>query len=697
MSPVRVTMRRTIGMARCLYSTALVRSGFIAACAALFAFNLDASEGGQAKLSSIWAVSVSPMLSALCALLGMDAWSDEKKSGRIDILLSSPVKERDYVIGKFLGVWTMSVVSIAVFLAASLSCVRAFAPRMLDGMTLMGFIPGFLALAVQSALWSATAVACSALMRNAAAAATLSIGILVALPRGIWFALSSWSPVGRSSFGSFPVDEQAFDFATGLVSTGMLVSYAVLTWFALFTASKLIMEARFPGRASAGMRLSSRFSIFLAAAFAALSVTLAHRLDATLDLPVGGTGDTHFSARTRNVLAEARGSITVTLFLERKNPSFRELGHFMRSFARQAESVGGVSLELKYVDPTLDIGEAQRLVRAGVEKGSLVFERNGRIADTIRLADGWGERVFASIIERIATPFRRSSVYWTSGHGESSPFDYGTEGMSDIARDLAIGGYVNKIVDLSQGEPLNDDCAMIVVAGARNDFSAAEMDRLRAYLNGHSVAGEGGRLLVLTDVPDAGSISTMLAEWGIRVKQARLESPRTISGTDVIADGFSANHPVSRPFAGQQAVLEHPVSFTPSSKADEFGTGADRIRFMELLSCGNACLAACAERGETGSDLALRPTRIIAVGDVGFVLNGHLRQLANANRDFFMNAVKYLSGRDALTESGTEADRLVSGMDRATRSRFAFYLVAAVPGTIFILSMLLTARRRRRP
>ena len=83
MSPVRVTLRRTIGRLCNLYSTALVFAGFLAAVGALFAFNLTAAEGGDVPLVTIWTVSVSPILPVLASLLAMDVWSEERNSGRI--------------------------------------------------------------------------------------------------------------------------------------------------------------------------------------------------------------------------------------------------------------------------------------------------------------------------------------------------------------------------------------------------------------------------------------------------------------------------------------------------------------------------------------------------------------------------------------------------------------------------------------
>ena len=99
---------------------------------------------------------------------------------------------------------------------------------------------------------------------------------------------------------------------------------------------------------------------------------------------------------------------------------------------------------------------------------------------------------------------------------------------------------------------------------------------------------------------------------------------------------------------------------------------------------------------QTKPDLSIRPTRIIAVGDATFALNGQLTRRGNANRDFFLNAVAYLSGTDAVTRTGAEAGLLVSGLDRAGRQ--VFFLATAVAFPLAALLALLTVlivRRRR--
>jgi DNA-binding IscR family transcriptional regulator len=216
--------------------------------------------------------------------------------------------------------------------------------------------------------------------------------------------------------------------------------------------------------------------------------------------------------------------------------------------------------------------------------------------------------------------------------------------MSDIARDLAREGYVNETIDLTVDKPVPADCALVVVSGARHDFSRAELGRIEAYL--HS----GGRLLVLLSTP-LESLSSVLASWGVRPGDSLRSDVKTISGTDVVVSDF-ADHVISAPLKGERLVLERPLSFAPSAAA-EGGTGADRISFTGVASAGGVALAAVAERGEgAGNDLAIRPTRIVVVGDASFAMNGSLAARANANRDFFLNCIAFLSGTDSGGSSG---------------------------------------------
>jgi len=167
---------------------------------------LDASEGLRVTLVGLWSGALAPFLPALAAFLAMDVWSDERRSGRMDLLLSIAVRERELVWGKFLGVWAMTVTAVVLHLVATLVSLLFFAPGALAGLQSLSLLPVLLILGVQSALWCSVSVAFSAVFERSAAAACASVALTTALPRGLWAALQCWAPQGRAAFGEMPLD-----------------------------------------------------------------------------------------------------------------------------------------------------------------------------------------------------------------------------------------------------------------------------------------------------------------------------------------------------------------------------------------------------------------------------------------------------------------------------------------------------------
>ena len=687
MGPVRVTFRRTFGRARSLYSTVFAVGGYLSCSALLFSLGLEAAEGGRLSLPVIWAISAAPALPVLVALLAMDVWSGERQTGRMDVLLSVAVRERDYVLGKFLGVLAMTMVVVGASLALSLALLRFLSPEALASVRFVPLALAYLTLAVQGMLWSAVAVAFSAAFRHAASAACATVFALVLVPRGLWSGWMSWAASGREPFGEMPLDAHVVDFASGIVPLGTVSLYFLLTAVALFVATKLVLASRFCGRGALSLRVSTGFAVALAAVFALLASFAFLRVNPTVDIPTDG-GQAGLSPRTRSILAESSGTLTTTAFQWRKDPSARAVGRLLRTLQRTSAFVGGARVELRFVDPRWDIASSERLVRRGVDANSLVFEQGPRMV-SLPLAEGVGERLCAATIRRISSPPRRRNVYWTIGHGESRFDDYGAFGMSDIARDLFREGFGHATIDLTDDKAIPADCALVVVAGARDDFSRAEIGRLNAYLH------EGGRVLVLLRSAKTGGIVSALPSWGLRPHDGPLKDVRTLSGTDVIVTEFG-DHPISAPLRGSRILLDRPVSLSPSAVA-ESGAGVDRIGYSPIAAAGSATVAAAVELGGgAGADLALRPMRLVAIGDAGFVVNGQLAVRACANRDFFLNCVAYLSGSEAHGSGEEGSDTLVTGLDRAGRLRLTLWSVLVLPGAVSLLTLVVVIRRRRR-
>ena len=688
MSAVRVTAARTIGRARNQFLTAVAFGGFLAVSALFFAFGLESAEGGDLPVAVVWATSVGYVLPALAALLSMDVWSEEFQTGRIDMMLTLAVRERDFVLGKFFGVLIQTMFAIVLSAALSVSLLALQAPQALEGGGFGSFLLAMSALFVQSTLWCALGVAMSTMFRHAATVVCSSLVLMVVLPRGLWFGMRAWASSGRPSFGEFPLDAHVIDIASGMVPVGMTIAYFATAAIALFVASKLVAGSRLAGSGKRGLRLSTAVSVFLAVAVVVLSIPLLQKVNPTVEIPVIGDSIV-FSPRTRGVLSESSGDMEITCFLPRGDVRFRSVARVLRQLKRESEAVGGARMLLRFVDPRWDVGAADRLVRKGVRAESVVFEKGRRMV-VVPLEDGGlSERLCASAIRSISVLMQRRTVYWTVGHGESSYSDYDAFGMSDIARDLVHEGFSNERIDLASAQRIPGDCALIVVAGAKEDFSRVETGRVDSYLR------EGGRLLCLLGSSVSGGVVSMLPAWGMRPLDVPIKDVKTLSGTDVLASDF-ADHPISAPLRGSRIVLERPVSFMPSAAVGT-GSGADKIDFQTVAKAGLSTVVGAIERGSgAGQDLALRPTRIVAIGDAGFALNGSLAARASANRDFFLNCVSYLAGIETHGFGGVGSARLLTGFDREGRLRHAIYSIGVLPFAVFLLLSAVVIRRKFR-
>jgi hypothetical protein len=102
---------------------------------------------------------------------------------------------------------------------------------------------------------------------------------------------------------------------------------------------------------------------------------------------------------------------------------------------------------------------------------------------------------------------------------------------------------------------------------------------------------------------------------------------------------------------------------------------------------GPVTMVALAERGAfVAKDVAYTATRICVVGETDFVMNATLGRRANANQDFFMNILAWLSGIDAVTASSLGGDAmLVTGFDRREWYLLMAWASAGIP-LIFLLA-----------
>lgn len=654
----------------------------LAAIGTIFSYRLCFSNDIKTSLSTIWALAVSPVLPALAAVIGSSAWASERESKHDELLLALPVGEYDLVVGKYLSRLSLTAMTIIASLPCLLLPLGIIAPEAIDKVSALEFIPSFVALLLQGAMWNALAIAVSTFCRSAVFAASITLLVSIAIPRFLWNILPYFWESLRNHTGSMPIDAQTDDMSTGLFAVSAIVSYISLSAAFLLTAASRIHSQRYRG-AKSRLQKFAPLPIASLALLVAIGLSSAiGRMDLVLDLPITNSAETVLSVRTRNILAENHGEVTTTLFMSRKKPEFRNIDHCLRSLAREAETIGEVRIKRRYVDPTIDIDDSIHIIDRGIKVDSLIVE-NGRRQTWLPLADGWNERLFASAILSVTVPPSRMAICWTTGHGEISHKDYDIAGMSDIARELTVEGYRNMAINLAKKDEIPSDCALIVIAGPKQDFSRAELARLDRYLR------NGGRLLALLTAHDS-SLAKSLIKWGVRfINVSAAKTSKSFNGRDIIAEAAS-DHPIVEPLYKAQFIFSGHMAAMPSTMSD--GSGADKIEWTPLAANGDMIFSAVCERGkDVGQDVEIRPTRIVVICDPIFAVNGKLSERANGNRDLFINSIAYLSGTDSITANSQEG--AIGTLTMNYKQKRALMVIVSLAIPIAAALILLLARK----
>ena len=183
--------------------------------------------------------------------------------------------------------------------------------------------------------------------------------------------------------------------------------------------------------------------------------------------------------------------------------------------------------------------------------------------------------------------------------------------------------------------------------------------------------------------------------YGLSVDAVR-GNQRTTDGADIVVSDFG-DHAVSGPLTGSVVVFAPDavrLKAAPPTSASEGG-----FSFTALCGAEDPAYALAGERGTAlKSDLAIHPARLVLIGDPSFLGNAALASRANANRDFFLNAVAWLAGLDVSGSSGMGGNVISARMDRRLRIRFVLLSVVGVPVALglFVLIVRVWKRRRRK-
>jgi hypothetical protein len=441
--------------------------------------------------------------------------------------------------------------------------------------------------------------------------------------------------------------------------------------------------------------------------------------------------------QTKRVLESVTNTIRVTILFDRDEPMFGQVFGLLKEYAFACPK-----LKLEHVDYRRDLARVSLIIAkyqlSQSDTDMVVFAVEGRPPRIVRatelseydlaalLAGGKevrrigfkGEARFTEAIANLLDT-RPPVACFLQGHGEHDPTsDELKYGYSKFARLLQQKNITLSPLRLLGDNPIPEECQLLIIAGPQEQrFDAAELEKINKYLN------QGGRLLALLSYwrsrHSATGLERLLAGWGVSVgEDYTFDRSHTLRAYDLVCTNYSA-HPAVKPLheadlqlyllwarsvwppqAGVQSPDAPRVQTLISTSTDGYTASelsADGVPKVNPLRDrrGAIPLAVAVEKGSISGLSADRgSTRIIVVGESIFLANETLVKVGNT--DFATLAVNWLLDRPQYLTgiAPRPIEEFTVTLSRAEMVRVRWLLLAALPGAVLLLGLLVWVRRR---
>lgn len=184
--------------------------------------------------------NASVVLLFVIPMITMRTYSEEKRSGTIELLLTSPLTDAEIIIGKFLG---------ALGLYAAMLAVTVFYIAILFWFGNPDWRPiaaGYLGLLLMGGSFIAVGLLISNLTKNQIVAGTATFGVFLLLWIVSWVG-EGFGPRVQAVLSYVSITEHFDDFAKGVIDTKHLVYYLSFITFGLFLTAKSVDSERWRG------------------------------------------------------------------------------------------------------------------------------------------------------------------------------------------------------------------------------------------------------------------------------------------------------------------------------------------------------------------------------------------------------------------------------------------------------------------
>ncbi len=208
---------------------------FVALSGLFFSLSVGASFP-EASLSGFMTPAIT-LLVVIAPLLTMRLLAEEQKMGTLELLLTSPVRDEEVVLGKFLGSLFMVLIMFGITLYFPIILFIFGDPD------IMPILTGYLGLTLVAATLLSIGVFCSSLTSNQIIAAVVSLGIGFAL---LMFGAAAgyMSGLAADVLNYLSIQTQVQDMTLGIIDTRHLTYFLSLISLFLFLTIRNLESRR---------------------------------------------------------------------------------------------------------------------------------------------------------------------------------------------------------------------------------------------------------------------------------------------------------------------------------------------------------------------------------------------------------------------------------------------------------------------
>jgi ABC-2 type transport system permease protein len=173
-------------------------------------------------------------------MITMRTYAEEKRSGTIELLLTSPLTDVQIILGKFLGAMGLFAAMLLVTMLDIAILFRLGNPEWKP------IVTGYLGLLLMGGCFISVGLLVSSLTKNQIVAGIATFAVFLFLWVINWIGEGS-GPTGRAVLSFLSITEHLDDFTRGIIDTKHVVYYLSFITFGLFLTAKSVDSERWRG------------------------------------------------------------------------------------------------------------------------------------------------------------------------------------------------------------------------------------------------------------------------------------------------------------------------------------------------------------------------------------------------------------------------------------------------------------------